>query len=409
MEYDAKKNAWRKAYEQYCAEKIPGEETNLQNVFTPFFLCSDIVGKLKESVDSFDGLVICVFNLEFAEILIGDYGVKPEQIWFITDSVSKSRFARGSRYNGIHVEVVDYVSYVKNREDREMKFDVVIMNPPYQGYGSKNSIWHKFVYKAFDLVGNGGFIVSINPVGWRGTGMFRDVGRLIRSKSLKYIKMFGNKAGQKHFKESTSLDCLIIQNSHENQDTGVTTVVDRHGLTFNLRLQDLPFIPNFCVSEVMSLVAKNGEPKVNLLYSRSAYGADKPHVSKEMHGEFQHPCAYSIKTDDSLVMRYSSTREKGHFGVPKIIVGDGCNFGVFKDIEGAFGMTQWCFGIVDDPCNFDHIETALKSTRFQRINEASTTKNTAGIGVVDRNILKYFRKDFWKEFVNEDGTEKTNS
>ena len=90
MEYNKEKNAWRKAYEKFCKERIPEEEVNLQNVFTPFSLCSEIVSKLNEYSDSFDKLTFCVFNLEFAEILIGDYGVKPEQITFITPALKLS-------------------------------------------------------------------------------------------------------------------------------------------------------------------------------------------------------------------------------------------------------------------------------------------------------------------------------
>jgi hypothetical protein len=166
-----------------------------------------------------------------------------------------------------------------------------------------------------------------------------------------------------------------------------------------VKIKELPIIPNCLIEKVLKILAKDGEETVEILYSRSFYGADKNWVKTENDETFKYPCVYSINTKNELSLKYSSVNNKGHFGVQKIIIGDGCNFGIYKDIDGTYGMTQWAFGIIDDVKNFDNIVKALSSKEFQEINKATTSKNTQGIGVVDRNVIKYFRKDFWKEFI----------
>src|SRR5665213_3879756 len=57
----------------------------LQSVHTPYKLCQDIVGKLKEYTGLDDKKICVLFNIEFVEVLIYDFGVKPENIYFFAD------------------------------------------------------------------------------------------------------------------------------------------------------------------------------------------------------------------------------------------------------------------------------------------------------------------------------------
>ena len=79
-----KRVVWRDAYKKFCNGYI--DELNLQNVFTPYELCNDIIGKLEE----YSGKLrekdwkYLVLNLEFVEILMYNYGVEAKNITFVS-------------------------------------------------------------------------------------------------------------------------------------------------------------------------------------------------------------------------------------------------------------------------------------------------------------------------------------
>jgi hypothetical protein len=375
-------------------------KNNIQNVFTPYCLCHQIIGELKNNTTIIDK-DFAVFNLEFIEILLKDYGIMGNKIWFITDCQHKVNLLKDPNFYGVQYKIVKFNKKgIKNMKIfGGKKFDFILMNPPYQAAnGSKDSIWNGFVEKSFALVKDNGYVVSVNPPGWRGAGFFAEkIGKKMTKLQIIYLEMHDNKDGQEIFGTSTCYDWYIIRNS---TDPIKTTVVDRNGLKSIIDLQKMPFIPNSMLNEVSSLIAKDDEEKVKILHSFSAYEGRQKWMSKEKINKFIYPCVYSINVKNEAKYYYSNTIEKGHFEIPKIIIGDGCNFGIIKDTKGEYGMTQWAFAIVDRVENFDAIVKALTSEKFQKINRATTTKNTAGIGVVDRNIIPYFRKDFWKKFID---------
>ena len=60
------------------------------------------------------------------------------------------------------------------KEIKDMKFDVVVGNPPYNpennndgGSGSGHKIWHKFIEKSFSSMSEGSYLCFITPPGWR--------------------------------------------------------------------------------------------------------------------------------------------------------------------------------------------------------------------------------------------------
>jgi len=373
-----------RARKRYLAKVFEGS-TASQNIFTKEFLCSEIVGKLRKNCE-LSNKSILTLNVEFVTVL-GN-----EDITFFSDCPKKSRYIRGF-YPNVKIIEGDFLKW-----ETDMKFDIIIGNPPYQAVGGeKNSIWDKFIAKSFGLAKEEGYIALINPSGWRGTGSFsKTIGQEMIRRQILYLEMHDNKDGQNTFGVSTCYDWYIIRNSFNNIKT---TIIDRDGIQSSIDVKEIPFIPNSMIDKVLSLVAKDGEERCEIIYARSSYGADKQWMSKIQDKVYIYPCVYSINTKNEANFFYSKNNDRGHFGVPKIILGDGCNFGIVKDVKGEYGMTQWAFGIADKIENFDLIEKALCSKEFQKINKATTTKNTAGIGVVDRNIIKYFRKDFWKEFI----------
>jgi site-specific DNA-methyltransferase (adenine-specific) len=120
----------------------------LQNVRTPMSLCSEIVGKLKEHCE-LSGKKILILNPEFATIL-GN-----EDITYVSDCPKKSKYIR-CFYPNIKVEEVDFLKW-----ETDMKFDCVIMNPPYKG-----SLHLDFLENSMKITKKDGYVISIQPSTW---------------------------------------------------------------------------------------------------------------------------------------------------------------------------------------------------------------------------------------------------
>ena len=88
-----------------------------------------------------------------------------------------------------------------------------------------------------------------------------------------------------------------------------------------------------------------------------------------------------------------------HFGIPKVIFSIWRDSGVpYPDIKGEYGLCQEAAAIVDDVENLKLIAKAMDSERFRTIMESVVF--TRGW---NRKVVELFRRDFWKEFVDDDG------
>lgn len=63
--------------------------------------------------------------------------------------------------------------------------------------------------------------------------------------------------------------------------------------------------------------------------------------------------------------------------------------------KNNFGLTQWAVGVCDDVENLENIRDALNSDKFKTIIKSISVSKAE----INRKILKYFNKTFYKEFV----------
>jgi hypothetical protein len=375
-------------------------------VFTPVELVKEIVDKIPLHIwlnPKSTFLDPCMgkgtFLVEIIYRLIYIYGYSEE------DAIS--------RVYGYDIRV-KYVNYLKRgglknlfhknflSEEFKMKFDVVIGNPPYQekvGPNKTESLWNKFVKKSFEVCSDGGYVSLIHPSGWRNVdGKYKEIQNMIKSKNLIFLSINSVEIGQKIFNSTTPFDWYVVQNS---TNKGFNTIQFEDGVVKIVDLRNFEIIPNKMFDDIMRLIAKNKEEKVNVIYSRSSYGSDKKHMSKKQNNEFNNPCVYSVLTNGNINFMYSSTNQNGHFGIPKLILGNGANPTSTIDSNGKYGLTQFAFGIVDDVTNLSLIEQAIRSEKFQKLNKSTKYVATAGNPLVYPKIVALFKKDFWKEFIDE--------
>jgi hypothetical protein len=400
--------AWRETYADYCKDHISSDELNLQNVFTPYELCGEMIHRLQVYCHSFKDLKFGVFNLEFADILMYDYGVSGEQITFITDCKSKSLFAESERYPGVNIEVINYMDLLNKKgfaKEKKMKFDCIVANYPFQTKSDEKNtithpIWHKFVEKSFELCKKGGFIAAIHPSGWRNVdGMFKETQKSLKSKNIKYLEIHDEKDGLTHFKAETRYDWYVIEN--ENND-GHTSVVGKYKESCEMDIGKYEFIPNGMFKEIEGLFAKEGQSNVEVIHN-SAYHTQRSHMSKEKTNEFIYPCIYTVNSKSECKIRYSNNKDQGHFGIPKLIWSNGriTSIGSFIDDKGDYGLTEFGSAIVDLPTNLPMIKKAFDSDRFRSIMQQCAVGQLS----INYKIIALFRKNFWKEFVDENGNE----
>jgi len=299
------------------------------------------------------------------------------------------------KYNNLPITLNIY------NESINMKFDVLIGNDPYQekvGPKKTEPLWNKFFHKRISLLKEGGYLSLIHPSGWRNiSGKFKDVQEVIRSKKVSFLSIHNEKDGMETFGTETRYDYYVLQNIPN--DKSKTLVRFQDGEFKKLLLDDMEFIPNGGIDLLNSLLAKEDEEKVTILHSFSNYETRKSWVSKTQNNEFIYPCVYTVNYLSQPTFYYSNINEKGHFGIPKVIWSNGriSSVGSYIDETGEFGLTQFSYAIVDEVENLPLIKTALDSLKFKKLMELCAV----GQLTINHKVMSTFRKDFWKEFIDE--------
>jgi len=139
-----------------------------------------------------------------------------------------------------------------------------------------------------------------------------------------------------------------------------------------------------------------------MIWSRSDYGHDKKHISKVQTLEHIHPVVYTIKKDGEIRLIWSNTQTNGHYGIPKIIWSNGVSSPII-DLDGTYGVSDYSYAIIDKPENLEKIQIAMISKRFLSLMEVAEGPGQSG--VYKHRIITLFKKDFYKQFVDENGNE----
>jgi 16S rRNA G966 N2-methylase RsmD len=375
-------------------------------VFTPIKLVS-------EMVDIIPSHVWLNPKSLFLDPCMGKGTFLIEVVRRLVDIYGYSELDAKSRVFGYDIRV-KYINYLKRRgyvnvqhkdfldERIEMKFDVVLGNPPYQkqvGPKKTEAIWPKFVEKSFEICKEGGYVSLIHPSGWRNVeGNFSKTKNLLKSKNILYLEMHDEKDGVAFFNATTSFDWYVVENVVNNNVE--TTVKCQSGEITNINLNSISFIPSGNFDYLFSIIAKENEESVKILHSYSDYETRKPHMLKTQSELHIYPCIYTTLKDGTINFYWSSTNQRGHFNLAKLIWSNGMASTLVVDDEGNYGLTQFSYGLLDNPKNLHHIKKVMESDIFLKII------NSCYMSSGDRfshKILSTFRKDFWKDFLDEQG------
>ncbi len=286
------------------------------------------------------------------------------------------------------------------------KFDVVVMNPPYNQAGNisgkSHSLWDKFVIKVLEnILIESGYLVAVHPSGWRNiNGRHQDLQNLLKSKRIIYLEMHSMSDGLKTFGAETRYDFYCLHNSNNNGNF-ITKIKCQDGVIERVDISKLKFIPNGKFDFIKKMFAINNEETTKIL-ANQFYHNCKPYISKEKTDEFKYPVIYRVYKDSKLSFRYSSTNKGGHYGIPKLIWSDGRvkSVGSYIDDEGKYALNQFQFAIIDNPEKLPFIKKAFDSKKFRDLMEYCTVSTMS----INHKVIALFRKDFWVDFLDYDET-----
>jgi len=286
-------------------------------------------------------------------------------------------------------------------------FDAIIGNPPYNSPGKTatgNTIWQLFTNKAIDewLV-DGGYLAYVHPPGWRKpntsrgkfNGMYK---KMAIDNQMIYLEMHNTKDGQKVFNKGTRYDFYLLQ---KTERTGNTLLNDEAYNKYELDLSVFEWLPNSNISDIMKILTDtnvSASENCPVMYNASIYETRKKYVSNTKSEEYKYKIIHTIPKTGVRYL-YSNCNNKGHFGVSKVIFGDNGLNDVVIDLDGEYGMSENSMAIeVRDLEEANHIKKALLSKRFNNIIKSMMFGNFR----IDWRIFTSFKRDWWKEYVNEE-------
>lgn len=307
---------------------------------------------------------------------------------------------------------ISHCDFLQERAKWESMFDIkewdiIVANPPYQskqeklregGYGGK-TIWDDFLTSSLELVKPGsGYLAFITPPAWRKPDA-ELYPVMTRENQLHYLHIYGKKAGKEYFQVQQRFDLFVVQKSPA---TDSTEVIDEKGKTHSLDLSVWPFLPNYALGAIKKVLTDKSSG-IQVIYDRSSYGTDLPHMRSAKDATHKYPVVHSMNRN-GIVYWYSNVKDRGHFGEAKVLLNFNEKLYPVLDYEGKYGMSQFTFGIpVGSRSEGRRMVEALESRTFTEIVKATKW----GAFRTDWRMFCYFKPDFWKQFLGVGVERKT--
>ena len=298
--------------------------------------------------------------------------------------------------------------------------EIIIGNPPFQTpretarISSKGgqTLWDKFIVKSLEILRQNPppeagtdtdkFLCFITPPAWRKPNSHHGLWTMMTREpcSLQYIHMIDKKTAIRDLCVQQRMDLFVVAvgsgSGTGRDDTCRVITSESDANTLNMiSPRDWPFLPNSEFGSIQSILDPKGPDSHRVLYDRSAYGSDLPHMSPEYRaGEFIYPVVHTM-TRRGLGLWYSNTKTRGtgHFGKAKVILNFNEKLYPYLDFAGEYGMGQFSFGLpVASVADGEAMVRALNSPRFQAMVRATKW----GAYQTDRRMFEYFIKGWWR-------------
>ena len=156
------------------------------------------------------------------------------------------------RYNDVNVVLKEMGTFLK--EDMEMKFDVVIGNPPYQKANDDSSftnLWADFVHKSFSISAR--YVIMITPKTWGNQVTKENNSSKVFNLIKKYARDVNIDECSKYFPNiGSSFSYYLLDKQNQHKKCSIVTTSDK----FETKLSDITFIPKDFNLTTMNILRK---------------------------------------------------------------------------------------------------------------------------------------------------------
>jgi hypothetical protein len=298
------------------------------------------------------------------------------------------------------------------------KFDIIMGNPPFNNSkdGDKgkakggNDLYPLFILKSVELLKKNCYLLFVNPPKWRAPdkkGNIKLVSDLLREKQMIFLKIIGIKETKKLFNIAGKVDYYLLQNTENRKST---VVIDELGKKHNLKLDDMPFLPNYAYEEINKLLTTE-DKGIDVIYSRNQFGTDKEWVHETKTSEYKYPILHSIKQNGSKTIYYTNTKIPDvkkfipMFGISKVIITKGYPY-TYNDYDGKYGLSNYSFGIpIKSRTEGELISNSMKTPMFNKISSATKWNS----GYTEQNMFKYFKPNWYNILLEENEKSKSGT
>jgi len=331
------------------------------DIHTPRALVEEILSKIK-----LHGDILVMFNIEFVVSLVRTYKIDPDTITFYSDHDNKSEMSRRLG--------VKYITTLGT----DMKFDVVVGNPPYQDReGMENTTTSAdlasiFVKKSFQLSNN--IVALIIPSDWTGPNSSTLKRFLFKEHTLKKLSFYGNKWFD--VKKDT---CSFI---YDNEYQGPTDIVDVNNTILSLDLtkvdvlslhnQETAFLQKFNTTSNLSNRWLHGS--MNLTEAYKSIGTADEFV-----------CAVGRKGDPITTINITQSKKVVGKGIHKLVVPMVGDMGKLGNVKHAqqhqVGGHSVVFLTADSAAELDSLKSYLESKVIRLLIKSvkKSTPNSKGV------------------------------
>jgi site-specific DNA-methyltransferase (adenine-specific) len=276
-----------------------------------------------------------------------------------------------------------YENYFNLDEKKNMKFDVIVGNPPYQSSddrqakgnkvkGYKQPLWPLFVNKSLSLLNKDGFLAMITPTGWlAGTydirqGRVHLIDKFTSEFNLKFLNANSDLIRETHFPGiGSTFSWYIVQNT---KYTGATDLVTEFGRsTFDFSVSKiLPPTPHPLKLSIANktLYAKNQKWGFSsVAFDQSRLNTDSKEKTEKY--SFKGYCNGGQKSK-TIMYSYWQKPDK-YFGIKKIVLGkQDRSYYPFVDDQGlCIGSNQFWQVPLDKNDDYQNAVDVFNSKLFK--------------------------------------------
>lgn len=337
---------------------------------TPWELCEEIVGQIAALSPLQGKKILVVDTVEFIPVLLA-FGAEKCNITYVAPYAYKGASIAGV----IGVRVVQQ-SLLEWKPD--MKFDVIVGNPPYQD-GKDKTLYQKFVLKAFST---SDIVAMITPSGWVSfSGKCKSFFDAVISKKITHYKFMGTEA----FPGAQIMTVWFICNSNKKDN-----LITINGV--RQELKEIKFLPagSTTIASIIEKVKEKGDlrplvAKIGSLYRKDTV-LDPAGVK----------CIASAgRKDSDFDWNYVSAEHKKNgsvvgFGIHKVVFSGFTSVGKLgpaKYADPTFGCGAQCLYVeVDDKQQAERLINFFESSIFK----VCLAEMKSSVCSTSRRMLKTF-------------------